>query len=202
MTEVTLSEAILEQIVAEVGGTVGNQVEEPRLSPPEEEVSMKTSDEEVKTLEITFTDFLQDSVVPFLKYLNGKREKYVVSKESRFYVQLVRNITKIKRAVAVKREWNSATELARERAAILSAKFAATKATLKEREDQLREKEIECEVLQLNLAKESGRCAELEETCGGLRISNENGQKMTWICSRDWRNREKRMMRQSNDRRS
>ncbi|OAE34087.1 hypothetical protein AXG93_2891s1110 [Marchantia polymorpha subsp. ruderalis] len=49
----------------------------------------------------------------------------------------------------------------------------------KKREAQLREKETECEVLQLNLEKESGRCAELEETCGGLRISNENAQKVT-----------------------
>lgn len=29
------------------------------------------------------------------------------------------------------------------------------------------------------MAKESGRCAELEETCGGLRVSNENAQKIT-----------------------
>lgn len=59
------------------------------------------------------------------------------------------------------------------------AECVAAKAALNMREDQLREKEIECKVLQLNLAKESGRCAELEETCGGLRISNKNGQKMT-----------------------
>ncbi|OAE29760.1 hypothetical protein AXG93_810s1010 [Marchantia polymorpha subsp. ruderalis] len=79
-------------------------VEEPGLPPPEEEVRMKTSNEEVKTLEVTFPDFLQDSVVPLLKYLNRKRKKYAVSKEEGFYVQLVRNRTKIKRAVAVKRE--------------------------------------------------------------------------------------------------
>ncbi|OAE31109.1 hypothetical protein AXG93_1928s1020 [Marchantia polymorpha subsp. ruderalis] len=69
--------------------------------------------------------------------------------------------------------------MARERAATLSTKCAEAKAALKEREAQLREKEIECEVLQWNLEKESGRCAELEETCGGLCKSNENGQKMT-----------------------
>ncbi|OAE25996.1 hypothetical protein AXG93_1712s1760 [Marchantia polymorpha subsp. ruderalis] len=71
------------------------------------------------------------------------------------------------------------TSVARERAATLSAECAAVKATLREREAQLREKETECEVLQLNLEKESGRCAELEETCGGLRTSNENAQKVT-----------------------
>ncbi|OAE22952.1 hypothetical protein AXG93_2997s1160 [Marchantia polymorpha subsp. ruderalis] len=71
--------------------------------------------------------------------------------------ELMRNKTKLKRAVAVKREWDSATELARERAAILATECAAVKATLQEREAQLREKEIECEILHLNLAKESGR---------------------------------------------
>ncbi|OAE24920.1 hypothetical protein AXG93_2931s1630 [Marchantia polymorpha subsp. ruderalis] len=148
-TEVMLSEAILEQIVAEVGGTVGNQVEEPGPPPLEEE------------------------------YLDTKREKYTVRKESGSYVKLIRNRTKLKRAVAVKREWNSATELAKERAAILSAECAAAKAALKEQEDQLREKEIECKVLQLNLAQKSGRFAELEKTCGGLCVSTENAQKVT-----------------------
>ncbi|OAE33751.1 hypothetical protein AXG93_2492s1000 [Marchantia polymorpha subsp. ruderalis] len=51
-----------EMIVAEVGGTLENQVEEPGPPSPEEEVRlevrMKTSGEEVKTLEITFPDFL------------------------------------------------------------------------------------------------------------------------------------------------
>ncbi|OAE22968.1 hypothetical protein AXG93_1384s1040 [Marchantia polymorpha subsp. ruderalis] len=51
--------------------------------------------------------------------------------------------------------------------------------TLQEQKAQLQEKEIECEVLHLNMEKESGQCAELEETCGGLRKSNENEQKMT-----------------------
>ncbi|OAE28730.1 hypothetical protein AXG93_1617s1140 [Marchantia polymorpha subsp. ruderalis] len=76
-TEFTLSEAILEQIVAEVGGTVGKVTEDLELPLLEEEVrskvGTKTSAEEVKTLEITFTDFLQDSVVPLLKYLDTKR---------------------------------------------------------------------------------------------------------------------------------
>ncbi|OAE26803.1 hypothetical protein AXG93_2097s1110 [Marchantia polymorpha subsp. ruderalis] len=74
---------------------------------------------------------------------------------------MIRNRTKLKRAVAVRREWESATTLVRER------------------EAQLREKETECKVLQQNLEKESGRCAELEEACRGLRISNENVQKVT-----------------------
>ncbi|OAE32095.1 hypothetical protein AXG93_2573s1040 [Marchantia polymorpha subsp. ruderalis] len=102
-----------------------------------------------------------------------KREKYVVSKEVGFYVEMVRNSTQLKRVEAVKREWDSTTEMAWERAAILSVECTAAKAALKEREAQLREKEIECEMLQLNLAKESGRSVELEETCGGLCVSKE-----------------------------
>ncbi|OAE22113.1 hypothetical protein AXG93_1175s1230 [Marchantia polymorpha subsp. ruderalis] len=47
--ELTLSEAILEQIVAEVDGTVGNIIEDPDPPPPEEEVkseiATKTSEE-------------------------------------------------------------------------------------------------------------------------------------------------------------
>ncbi|OAE32851.1 hypothetical protein AXG93_1409s1180 [Marchantia polymorpha subsp. ruderalis] len=139
--ELTLSDKILEQVVAQVGVTVVDAADITLPSSPVEDVrtkeEKKTSEEESKGVEITFSDFLHDSVVPLLKYLDMKREKYVVSNEC-----------------------------------------AAAKAALKEREAQLREKEIECEVLQLNLAKESRRCAELEETYGGLRISNKNGQKM------------------------
>ncbi|OAE28067.1 hypothetical protein AXG93_3410s1100 [Marchantia polymorpha subsp. ruderalis] len=77
--EYTLSEKILEQVVAWIGGTVveadgitlpTSPVEEVR---PEEE--KKASGEDAKVLEVTFIDFLQDSVVPLLKYLDGKRER-------------------------------------------------------------------------------------------------------------------------------
>ncbi|OAE29583.1 hypothetical protein AXG93_4003s1040 [Marchantia polymorpha subsp. ruderalis] len=94
------------QVVARVGGTVV-EVEATTLpkSPVEElrpEEGEKTSGEEVKTLEVTFPEFLQDSVVPLLKYLDGKRKKYAVSQEPGFYVQMIRNRTKLKRAVAVR----------------------------------------------------------------------------------------------------
>ncbi|OAE23652.1 hypothetical protein AXG93_2079s1000 [Marchantia polymorpha subsp. ruderalis] len=79
-----------------------------------------------------------DSVVLLLKYLDGKREKYAVSKEVGFYVEMIRNRTQLKRAV--KRKWDSATELARERTANLATECAAVKVTLQEREAQLREK--------------------------------------------------------------
>ncbi|OAE22795.1 hypothetical protein AXG93_2035s1790 [Marchantia polymorpha subsp. ruderalis] len=151
--ELTLSDEILEQVVAQVRGKVVDAANVTLPSTPVEDVrpeeEKKTSGEEVKTLEVTFLDFLQDSVVTLLQYLDRKRGKYAISKER-----------------------------AREQAATLVTECAASKATLKEREAQLREKEIECEVLQLNLEKESGHCAELEETCGGLRKSNENEQKM------------------------
>ncbi|OAE19721.1 hypothetical protein AXG93_411s1270 [Marchantia polymorpha subsp. ruderalis] len=131
--ELTLSEEILEQVVAQIGGTVTEAADVTLPSTPVEDVrpeEMKeTSSEEVKTLEVTFPDFLQDSVVPLLKYLDGKRVKYDVYKEVGFYVELIRNRTQLKRA-AVKREWDSATKLARERAASLETECAAVKVTL------------------------------------------------------------------------
>ncbi|OAE32233.1 hypothetical protein AXG93_4525s1140 [Marchantia polymorpha subsp. ruderalis] len=117
--EFTLSEEILEQVVARVGGTVVEAEGTTLPTSPVEEVrpeeGKKTSGEDVKTLEVTFLEFLQDSVEPLLKYLDGKRKKYVVSKEPGFYVQMIRNRT----------------------------------------------------------------LCRLEETCGGLRTSNENAQKVT-----------------------
>ncbi|OAE19726.1 hypothetical protein AXG93_2958s1000 [Marchantia polymorpha subsp. ruderalis] len=81
--EVEPSEKSMATVVAQVGGTVVNY---PKISlpPPPEEA---------------------DSVVLLLKYLDGKREKYVVLTKSGFYVQLVKNRIKIKRAIVVKREW-------------------------------------------------------------------------------------------------
>lgn len=70
------------------------------------EFATKTSEEGPKVLEITFPNFLQDSVVPLLKYLDTKRKKYIVRKELEFYVELIKNMTKLKRVVAMKREWD------------------------------------------------------------------------------------------------
>ncbi|OAE29764.1 hypothetical protein AXG93_810s1050 [Marchantia polymorpha subsp. ruderalis] len=71
---------------ATVGGTV---VDFPEISSPpplEEEirtkVEKKASQEESQELVVSFLDFLQDSVVPLLKYLDEKREKYVVPKKA------------------------------------------------------------------------------------------------------------------------
>ncbi|OAE26670.1 hypothetical protein AXG93_641s1110 [Marchantia polymorpha subsp. ruderalis] len=123
--ESTLSEEILEQVVTQIEGTV---VEAEGITLPTSPVK-------------------EDSVVSLLKYLDGKRGKYVVLEEPGFYVPMIRNRTKLKRAIAVKREWDSATALARDRAATLPSECAAVKAALREREAQLREKETECEVL-------------------------------------------------------
>ncbi|OAE31206.1 hypothetical protein AXG93_4240s1050 [Marchantia polymorpha subsp. ruderalis] len=153
--ELTLSDKIIEQVVAQVAGTVVDAAEITLLSSPAEvvrpEEEKKISEEKSKGVEIIFPDFLHDTVVSLLKYLDRKREKYVVSKEVGFYVNMVRNRTQLKRAVAVKREWDSATELAWERAASLSTVCTAAKVALKEREALLREKEIECEKMTVDL---------------------------------------------------
>ncbi|OAE31752.1 hypothetical protein AXG93_4874s1150 [Marchantia polymorpha subsp. ruderalis] len=111
-----------------VGGTVVDAADITLPSSPAEDVKpeeeKKTLEEESKGVEITNSDFLQDSVVPLLKYLDRKKKKYAVSKEVGFYVEMMRNRTQLKRAEAVKREWDSATELARERAASLSTEEA------------------------------------------------------------------------------
>ncbi|OAE29337.1 hypothetical protein AXG93_3102s1640 [Marchantia polymorpha subsp. ruderalis] len=90
--ELTLSEEILEQVVAHVGGTVVDATDIPLPPSPVKdvrpEVEKKISEEKSKGVDVTFPDFLQDSVVPLLKYLDGKKEKYVVSKEIVFYVEL------------------------------------------------------------------------------------------------------------------
>lgn len=53
-----------------------------------------------------------------------------MSKEAGTYVQCVRNKTKIKRAVAVKREWELATAMAKDRVASLSSECATMKVAL------------------------------------------------------------------------
>ncbi|OAE27923.1 hypothetical protein AXG93_3309s1200 [Marchantia polymorpha subsp. ruderalis] len=85
-----------------------------------------------RRLAVAFPNFLEDSVVPLLKYLDGKREKYSVSAETRFYAEMLRNS---KREAAVK----TAEEMTRE--------CAASTTSLKVREEQLRAKKMECEVL-------------------------------------------------------
>ncbi|OAE31763.1 hypothetical protein AXG93_4874s1280 [Marchantia polymorpha subsp. ruderalis] len=84
--ELTLSDEILEQVVAQVEGTVEDAADIALPSSPVEDVrpegETKTLKEEPKELVVSFPNFLQDSVVPLLKYLDMKREKYDVSKEA------------------------------------------------------------------------------------------------------------------------
>lgn len=54
----------------------------------------------------------------------------------------------------MKRQWQVATAKAAERVASLTSECATMKVTLQEREEHLRTKKMECEVLLLNLAKE------------------------------------------------
>lgn len=67
-----MSKEILEHVVAQVGGTVVDFHEISSPQPPEKvvrsEVEEKALKEEPKMLVVTFSNFLQDSVVPLLKY--------------------------------------------------------------------------------------------------------------------------------------
>ncbi|OAE30516.1 hypothetical protein AXG93_2862s1000 [Marchantia polymorpha subsp. ruderalis] len=138
--ELTLSEEILEHVVAQVGGTIVDAPEISSPPSPEEEVRLKVkkkaSKEKPKELVVSYPDFLQDSVVPLLMYLDRKRENYDVTKELGFYVEL-------------------------------------------ERKDHLRTKEMECEVLWLNLVKEKDLCESIEQNCVSFQSDIENAQKAT-----------------------
>ncbi|OAE32314.1 hypothetical protein AXG93_3103s1010 [Marchantia polymorpha subsp. ruderalis] len=93
----TFNEEILKQVVAQVGGTM---VEVPEIaSPPSLEEAVRPVVDEIATEEdptelvVSFSYFLQDSVVPLLKYLDGKRGKYAILKETGFYVKMIRKRT-------------------------------------------------------------------------------------------------------------
>lgn len=127
--ELTMSEEILEHVVEQIDGTV---VESPEIPSPhvsfgvvKPETNKRSSAEELKELVYTFPDFLQDDVIPSLKYLDGKRGKYAMLKNARFYVDMIRSMIQIKRAAAVK----MAEEMTKE--------CAKATASLKVREEQL-----------------------------------------------------------------
>lgn len=79
MSEAAASTTDEDSQVAQVGGTVIEFPEIPLPPPPEKEVrsevEKKILEEKLKELVVYFPDFLQDSVVPVLKYLDRKREK-------------------------------------------------------------------------------------------------------------------------------
>ncbi|OAE18231.1 hypothetical protein AXG93_3012s1010 [Marchantia polymorpha subsp. ruderalis] len=119
----------------------------------------RSSEEDPKNLVVAFPDFLQDSVVPFLKYLDGKRDKYAMLKEAGFFVKLVSKMTHIKGAAAMKtakemkKECAEATAKITKRVASFNSECATMMVTLQERDEHLWAKEMECEVFWLNLAK-------------------------------------------------
>ncbi|OAE34994.1 hypothetical protein AXG93_1864s1210 [Marchantia polymorpha subsp. ruderalis] len=89
-----------------IGGTV---VESPEISSPQAlegvmrpEDEKKSLKEDPKELVVAILDFLEYNVVPLLKYLDEKREKYVILKEAEFYVELIRNRSHIKQAATMK----------------------------------------------------------------------------------------------------
>ncbi|OAE29428.1 hypothetical protein AXG93_4548s1050 [Marchantia polymorpha subsp. ruderalis] len=76
----------------------------------------------------------------------------------------------------MKRAWESATTMAKKQVASLSSECAIMRMALQERENYLRAKEMECEVLQLNLAKETDLRA-LKEREDHLRAKAEEERK-------------------------
>ncbi|OAE23726.1 hypothetical protein AXG93_4776s1080 [Marchantia polymorpha subsp. ruderalis] len=82
--EVTLSEKIIEKVVAHVGETVVDAaditLQSFHLEDVRSEEEKKTSEEESKGGEITFLNFLQDIVVYLLKYLDRKRERNLLTR--------------------------------------------------------------------------------------------------------------------------
>ncbi|OAE18860.1 hypothetical protein AXG93_4606s1020 [Marchantia polymorpha subsp. ruderalis] len=104
--KLTLSEEILEQIVEQTEGTV---VESSKilsahvsLGTEKSEDKKRSSTEEPKEVLVAFVNFFRESVVPLLKYLDGKQEKYTVLEEAGFYVEMLRNRTRSKRAASMK----------------------------------------------------------------------------------------------------
>ncbi|OAE22616.1 hypothetical protein AXG93_2272s1020 [Marchantia polymorpha subsp. ruderalis] len=111
----------------------------------EPEDKKRSSAKEPKEVVVTFLNLLRDSVVPLLKYLDGKQEKYTVSEEAKFYVELLRNKNQSKRAASMK----IAKDVAR-----VVGECAARTATLQVHEEQLWAKKMECKVLWLGLVKQ------------------------------------------------
>ncbi|OAE31127.1 hypothetical protein AXG93_150s1170 [Marchantia polymorpha subsp. ruderalis] len=109
------------------------------------EVEKRSSAKEPKKVVSTFPDFLRNSVVPLLKYLDAKREKYGVLEEAKYYVHLLRNRTRSKIAASTKNAENVAG---------VAGECVVATATLEEREEQLWTKEMECEALWRELVKE------------------------------------------------
>ncbi|OAE19719.1 hypothetical protein AXG93_411s1250 [Marchantia polymorpha subsp. ruderalis] len=81
--ELTLDHKILEQVVEQIGETVveSREILSPQVSSgmAKPEVDKRPSAEDPKEVVVTFPDFLECNVVSLLKYLDEKREKYVVS---------------------------------------------------------------------------------------------------------------------------
>lgn len=124
------------------------------------EVGKRSSAKEPKKVVSTFPDFLRNSVVPLLKYLDAKREKYGVLEEAKYYVHLLRKSTRSKISASTKNVENVAG---------VAGECVVAIATLEEREEQLRTKETKCEALWRKLVKEKELRKEEELRNEGLR---------------------------------
>ncbi|OAE28820.1 hypothetical protein AXG93_2534s1010 [Marchantia polymorpha subsp. ruderalis] len=85
---------------------------------------------EPKEVAIAFPNLLQYNVVSLLKYLDGKREKYAVSEEAVFYVKMLRNEIRSRRAASMKTDEDVETVAGECAAATASLKTKKHKAEL------------------------------------------------------------------------
>ncbi|OAE23683.1 hypothetical protein AXG93_4520s1060 [Marchantia polymorpha subsp. ruderalis] len=190
------SDSSVEKTVAAAIATAEDTIDEPTLEVMEEgpsavsievlkDVAVEPSEERSETASLSFLSSEQMRSMRNKDIPQPKTSEELVKELTKSEAILEQIVAQLKTAVAVKREWDSETKMAKKRAASLTIECAATKPTLQEQEDRFRAKEMECEVLRLNLVKESDRCAELEQAYISLRATNENVQKVTAdLCAR------------------
>ncbi|OAE30598.1 hypothetical protein AXG93_2909s1010 [Marchantia polymorpha subsp. ruderalis] len=162
--KLTLSEEILEQIVAQTQSVGSEYI--PQLKRSEELAKKLTLSEEIlKQIVAQVGGMVGDITgIPALPPPKEEVRSEVAEKTSE----------EGSNGIRVNREWDSATAMAKEQVASLTAECATTRATLHEQEDRLQAKEMECEALRLNLVKELDLRVTLEQDCSSLRTANEN----------------------------
>lgn len=115
--------------------------------------------EETKLGGINAADVLCEQVVPLLRYLDGKLEKYARPSNVVSYVELVRNRMRAKVAAATVKA---------ERVESLTVERATAKASVKENEKRLQESEMKCVAVQRRLAEEIELQKSSEKACESL----------------------------------
>ncbi|OAE18330.1 hypothetical protein AXG93_2566s1130 [Marchantia polymorpha subsp. ruderalis] len=136
VVEGVAGEATAAQLVASTRTSTGEVILETREDPLAEEIQSEG---------INVADVICEQVVPLLRYLNSKLEKFAGPSNVGSYVGLVRNKTRVKVAAA-----NATVE----KVESLTTQRAAVKTSSEEKEKQLHEFEAKYEVLQKRLIKE------------------------------------------------